>query len=41
MEELTRPYKSYFSKVFISFVLHGFPQNARKVIIESQKIQWQ
>ncbi|MBN2455272.1 MAG: class I SAM-dependent methyltransferase [Sedimentisphaerales bacterium] len=28
-------YKSYFSKVFISFVLHGFPQNARKVIIEN------
>ena len=31
----TLPYKSDFSKVFISFVLHGFPQNARKVIIEN------
>jgi len=29
------PYKNDFSKVFISFVLHGFPQNARKVIIEN------
>ena len=31
----TLPYKNDFSKVFISFVLHGFPQNARKVIIEN------
>lgn len=31
----TLPYKSDFNKVFISFVLHGFPQNARKVIIEN------
>ena len=29
------PYKDEFNKVFISFVLHGFPQNARKVIIEN------
>ena len=29
------PYKNDFNKVFISFVLHGFPQNARKVIIEN------
>jgi len=31
----TLPYKNDFSKVFISFVLHGFPQNARKIIIEN------
>jgi len=31
----TLPYKNDFSKVFISFVLHGFPQNAREVIIEN------
>jgi len=31
----TLPYKNDLSKVFISFVLHGFPQNARKVIIEN------
>ncbi len=31
----TLPYKNDFNKVFISFVLHGFPQNARKVIIEN------
>jgi len=31
----TLPYKNDFSKVFISFVLHGFPQNVRKVIIEN------
>ena len=31
----TLPYKNDFDKVFISFVLHGFPQNARKVIIEN------
>jgi len=29
------PYKNDFSKVFISFVLHGFPQNIREVIIEN------
>jgi len=27
------PYDSYFDKVFISFVLHGFPQEARDRII--------
>jgi len=26
-------YEEYFDRVFISFVLHGFPQEARKVII--------
>jgi ubiquinone/menaquinone biosynthesis C-methylase UbiE len=31
----TLPYKNDFSKVFISFVLHGFPQDARKIIIEN------
>ena len=29
------PYKNDFSKVFISFVLHGFPQNVRKVILKN------
>jgi len=29
------PYKNDFNKVFISFVLHGFPQNVREVIIEN------
>lgn len=29
------PYKNDFSKVFISFVLHGFPQNVRKAIIKN------
>jgi len=33
--EQALPYKDGFNKVFISFVLHGFPQNARKVIIEN------
>ena len=31
----TLPYENDFSKVFISFVLHGFPQNARNVIIKN------
>jgi len=31
----TLPYKNDFDKVFISFVLHGFPQNARQVIMEN------
>ena len=29
------PFRERFDKVFISFVLHGFPQDAREVIIES------
>ncbi len=29
------PYEEYFDKVFISFVLHGFPQEARKQIIRN------
>jgi len=28
-------YKNYFDKVFISFVLHGFPQRARYTIIKN------
>jgi len=28
-------YKGYFDRVFISFVLYGFPQDARKVIIRN------
>jgi len=28
-------YEEYFDKVFISFVLHGFPQDARKQIIRN------
>ncbi len=32
-EEL--PYKNYFDKAFISFVLHGFPQDVRERIIEN------
>jgi len=28
------PFKEEFDKVFISFVLHGFPQNVREVIIK-------
>jgi ubiquinone/menaquinone biosynthesis C-methylase UbiE len=28
-------YKAYFDKVFISFVLHGFPQEAREQIIRN------
>jgi ubiquinone/menaquinone biosynthesis C-methylase UbiE len=28
-------YEEYFDRVFISFVLHGFPQEARKVIIRN------
>jgi len=31
----TLPYKNDFNKVFISFVLHGFPQNVRQVIIKN------
>jgi len=29
------PFREKFDKVFISFVLHGFPQNIRKVIIKN------
>jgi len=29
------PFKEKFDKVFISFVLHGFPQDIRKVIVKS------
>jgi len=29
------PFRERFDKVFISFVLHGLPQNAREVIIEN------
>ncbi|GAH75631.1 unnamed protein product [marine sediment metagenome] len=29
------PYKDEFDKVFISFVLHGFPQDVRKQIIRN------
>jgi len=29
------PFKEKFDKVFISFVLHGFPQNVREVIIKN------
>lgn len=29
------PFRDEFDKVFISFVLHGFPQNVREVIIKS------
>jgi len=29
------PYNNKFTKVFISFVLHGFPQNIRDVIVEN------
>ena len=29
------PYKNEFDKAFISFVLHGFPQDARKQIIKN------
>lgn len=28
-------YKEHFDKVFISFVLHGFPQNVREVIVRN------
>ena len=31
----TLPYKDEFDKVFISFVLHGFPQDARRKIIRN------
>ncbi|RLB77855.1 MAG: hypothetical protein DRH24_15460 [Deltaproteobacteria bacterium] len=31
----TLPYKNEFTKVFISFVLHGFPQSARMLIIKN------
>ncbi len=29
------PFKKKFDKIFISFVLHGFPQNVREVIIQN------
>jgi len=29
------PFKGEFDKVFISFVLHGFPQNIREVIVKN------
>jgi len=29
------PFKPYFDKVFVSFVLHGFPQNIREIIINN------
>jgi len=29
------PFKEEFDKVFISFVLHGFPQNVREIIIDN------
>ncbi len=29
------PYKGEFDKVFISFVLHGFPQNVREQIVDN------
>ena len=29
------PFKEKFDKIFISFVLHGFPQDVRKVIVKN------
>ena len=29
------PLKNHFDKVFISFVLHGFPQDSRKIVVEN------
>ncbi len=31
------PYQGEFDKVFISFALHGFPQNVREIIIENAR----
>ena len=33
--DLPLDYKEYFDKAFISFVLHGFPQQVREVIIHN------
>ena len=29
------PFENYFTKVFISFVIHGFPQEIREIIIDN------